>query len=302
MQIGIGLPNTAANPRAETVLGFARAADQGGLHALWTIDRMVFPLLDALTTLAVAAGATKNVKLGTAILVEPTHDPVLVAAQVATMDVLSEGRVILGLGVGSRQEDYAVTGRDFHTRGRRLEADVATMRRIWAGESLVEGFGPTGPRPVQPSIPVVFGGSSDRAMQRAARIGDGYVSVPRGQARHAEMFEKFRRLWREAGREGSPTLYAQGYVCVADTPEAGRARIAEYQAHYYGTRPRASGGASNELEYDLVGPPEVIAEALVGYQRLGADAIILLPAVADVEQAEAIAGPVQAAFQKTIGA
>jgi alkanesulfonate monooxygenase SsuD/methylene tetrahydromethanopterin reductase-like flavin-dependent oxidoreductase (luciferase family) len=206
------------------------------------------------------------------------------------------------VGVGRRQEDYTVTERDFHTRGRRLEADVNTMRRIWAGESLLEGFGPVGPRPVQASIPVVFGGASEPAMKRAARIGNGYMSVPRGQARHTASFEKFRGLWQEAGREGAPTLYAMGYFCVADTPEEGQARIADYQAHYYGVRPRASGGTANESEYDLVGPPEAIAEALVGYHKLGADAIILLPAVADVAQAEAIAGPVQAAFKKAIGA
>ena len=301
MEIGIGLPNTAANPRASTVLGFARAADEGGLHSLWTIDRFVFPLLEALTTLAVAAGATRRVKVGTAVLVEPTHDPALVAAQVATLDVLSEGRVVLGLGVGSREEDYTLAQRDFHTRGRRLEADVALMRRIWAGEPVVEGHGPVGPRPVQPSIPLVFGGSSERAMNRAARVGDGYVSVPRGQARHAEMFDRFRAMWQAAGRPGQPTLYAQGYVAVAETPEKGRELIAQYQAHYYGTRPRASGGTTDASEYDLVGPPEAIAEALLGYQALGADAIILLPAVADVAQAEAVAGPVQALFKKASG-
>jgi alkanesulfonate monooxygenase SsuD/methylene tetrahydromethanopterin reductase-like flavin-dependent oxidoreductase (luciferase family) len=112
------------------------------------------------------------------------------------------------------------------------------------------------------------------------------------------MFEKFRSLWQQAGREGKPTLYAQGYFCVASSSEEGRERIADYQLHYYGTRPRASGGTGGAAEQDLVGTPEQIADALVGYQRLGADAIILIPALADVQQAEALVGPVQEAFRQ----
>lgn len=291
MSIGLVLPTTAAGASGEQILGFARIADQGGLHSVWTIDRLVFPLIEAFSTLAAAAGVTSRVKLGTNVLIAPAREPLLVAVQAASIDVLSNGRMLLGMGVGSREEDYLATQRDFHTRGRRLEADLAAMRRVWAGESVVEGFGALGPRPVQPTIPVIFGGSSDRAMARAARIGDGYACVPRGLARQAELFTRFREQWHQQGRAGQPFLVAQGYYYVDDSPFRARERILDYQQHYYGTRPRASGGIS-ESEFDLVGPPEAIAEAAARYLALGPSVLVLLPASADLAQAEAIAGPV----------
>lgn len=298
MQIGLALPTSTPNPQGSRILEFARVADEGGLDSVWVIDRLVFPIVEALTTLAAVAGTTRRVKLGTSVLLGPTRDPALLAAQVASLDVLSDGRMILGLGVGSHPEDYAAVQRDFHTRGRRLDADIETMRRIWAGESLLEGFGPIGPRPVQPTIPLLFGGSSEAAMQRGARLGEGFLCVPRGLAIHSRLFQQFRAAWAAAGRQTRPLLYAEAYFCVDSSPDRARERFAGYQQHYYGTRPRASGGTSHESEYDLVGPPEAIAEAMVAYDRLGADGLVLLPVVADVAQAEALAGPVQEAFRR----
>ena len=287
------LPTTAAGAGPKEILGFARAADEGGLHSVWVIDRLVYPLVDSLIALAAAAAVTTRVKLGTDVLIGPAHEPALLAAQSASIDVLSGGRMILGLGVGSREEDYSVAGREFHTRGRRMEADTSTLRRIWAGDSLVEGFGALGPRPVNGTIPIIFGGSSDRAMDRAARIGDGYACVPRGLSRHKQQFEKFRALWSQHGRPGKPFLLAQGYFCIDDNVERARERIGDYMLHYYGTRPRASGGTSGESEWDLVGPPEAVAKAARGYLELGADVLVLIPASSDMAQAEKVAGTVQ---------
>jgi alkanesulfonate monooxygenase SsuD/methylene tetrahydromethanopterin reductase-like flavin-dependent oxidoreductase (luciferase family) len=282
MTLGLMLPTTVAGARGADILTCARLADQGGLHSVWVIDRLVFPLFEPVATLAAVASVTSQVKLGTNVLIEPCHEPTLLAAQLATVDVLSNGRVMLGVGVGSREEDYSASGRDFHTRGRRLEADTQTLRGIWAGESVVAGFGPTGLRPINGTIPIIFGGSSERAMDRAARIGDGFACVPRGVARHAEQFEKFRALWAKHER----------YFCVDENRERARANIASYLQHYYGTRPRASGGTSVESEWDLVGPPEAIAEAAARYLALGPDVLVLAPVSADPRQVEALAGPI----------
>jgi alkanesulfonate monooxygenase SsuD/methylene tetrahydromethanopterin reductase-like flavin-dependent oxidoreductase (luciferase family) len=292
MTLGLMLPTTVAGARGADILTCARLADQGGLHSVWVIDRLVFPLFEPVATLAAVASVTSQVKLGTNVLIEPCHEPTLLAAQLATVDVLSNGRVMLGVGVGSREEDYSASGRDFHTRGRRLEADTQTLRGIWAGESVVAGFGPTGLRPINGTIPIIFGGSSERAMDRAARIGDGFACVPRGVARHAEQFEKFRALWAKHHRRGKPFLLANGYYCVDENPERARANIGSYLQHYYGTRPRASGGTSVESEWDLVGPPQAIAEAAARYLALGPDVLVLAPVRADPRQVEALAGPI----------
>ena len=300
MQIGLKLPTSVAGATADQILGFARIADRGGLHSVWVVDRLVFPLVEALTTLAAAAAVTSRVKLGTDVLIGPTHEPVLLASQAASVDVLSGGRMVLGLGVGSREEDYTAAGREFRTRGRRLDADIALMRRIWSGESILEGFGPTGPKPIQATIPLIFGGSSERAMARGARFGDGFACVPRGVERHAQLFAQFRDLWQQHGRSGKPFLAAQAYFAVDDDPARARERIADYQQHYYGARPRSSGGTSAIEEHDLVGPPERIAEGLARYAALEPDVIILQPASADPRQAEAVAGPVAEYLAKAL--
>ncbi|HEY1294979.1 MAG TPA: hypothetical protein VGJ60_18015, partial [Chloroflexota bacterium] len=119
-----------------------------------------------------------------------------------------------------------------------------------------------------------------------------YACVPRGLARHAEEFAKFRDLWAKHDRAGKPFLVANGYFCVDDSPDRARERIAEYTRHYYGSRRRASGGLAGESEWDLVGPAEAVAEAAAGYLALGADVLVLAPAVADPRQVEALAGPI----------
>src|SRR4051812_39822980 len=98
MEIGIALPTFTPEPRGETILSFARAAEEGGLDAVWGIDRIVFPVVDLLSTLAAAAGATQRVRLGSNVLLAPTRDPVVLAAQLASIDVLSGGRLTVGIG------------------------------------------------------------------------------------------------------------------------------------------------------------------------------------------------------------
>ncbi|MSQ27048.1 MAG: LLM class flavin-dependent oxidoreductase [Dehalococcoidia bacterium] len=301
MEIGLALPTSTPNPRGDRLLEFARIADQGGLDSVWSIDRLVFPTAEALVTLAAAGAVTTRVKLGTDVLISTTREPVQLAAQVATIDTLSNGRMLLGVGVGSRAEDYTAAGRDFHTRGRRMEQDVATMRRVWAGEAVVDGFGPAGPRPVQPTIPILFGGSSDAALARGARLGAGHMCIPRGFARQAAMFEKFKAAWTAAGRSERPILYAGGYYCVDPSSERAQERIMAYQAHYYGARQRQSGTPPDPAEFDLAGPAEMIGEAMVAYQGLGVDGLILFPVSDDLAQAEAAVGVVRDAFIKAGG-
>lgn len=301
MELGIFLPTSSPNASARSVLDHARLADQGGLDSVWVIDRVTFPLIEAYVALAAVSSVTSRVTLGTSVLLGPTREPALLAAQTASIDLMSGGRMVLGLGVGSRAEDYEITQREFHTRGKRMDADIAMMQRIWSGESLMEGFGPIGPRPVNGRIPLLFGGSSDAAMARAARVGDGHLCVPRSAAIQAQMFDKFRAAWAAAGRIERPKLYAQAYFCVDDNPERARERIADYQEYYYGRRPRASGGTMTQSEFDLVGPPEVIAEAMLGYQALGVDGLVMFPGSSEIAQIEALVGPIKESFLKNVG-
>lgn len=290
MQIALGLPSTASKPGGVPATTFPRIAEEGGLHSVWLIDRIAYDTLEPLTTLAAVAAVTQRIRLGTAILLAATREPVLVAKQVASLDVLSQGRLTLGLGVGSREEDYLATGHDFHTRGRQFESDVQTMRRIWSGESPREGVGRVGPGPVQNPIPILFGGTSAPAIARGARLGDGYIAVPRGVERLGPAFDQFRAAWQKAGRSGQPELVAFAYYCVDPSVERARDHVREYVQSYYGTdMRRASGGSGfNASEYDMVGPLEALAEALPVYEACGTTILVLYPALVENAQVDAI--------------
>src|SRR4051812_32217256 len=117
MQIGIGLPNTVDSPTGSMMLAWARRAEERGFSTLTTIGRVAWPGYEELVTLAAAAGATSRIGLLTNILLAPTRDPVLLAKEAASLDQLSGGRFVLGLGVGGRPDDFEATGTNLRDRG-----------------------------------------------------------------------------------------------------------------------------------------------------------------------------------------
>src|SRR6266496_2050842 len=124
MDIGIGLPNTMLDVTGEVLRAWGPRAEARGFSSLATLDRVAYPSEDSLTSLAVAGGATERIGLITNILLEPVYDPVLLAKATATIDRVTGGRLSLGLGVGVRPDDFELTGRSFHDRGRRFDADL----------------------------------------------------------------------------------------------------------------------------------------------------------------------------------
>src|SRR3954452_14427797 len=147
MEVGIGLPTTIPGVTGEQVLEWARRAEARGFSSLGTIDRIVYPNYEPLIALAAVAGVTERIRLATTILIAPYRaNAALVAKQAATLDHLSSGRLVLGVAVGGGEDDSAVSGVDFHTRGRRLDEMLGEWDVIWAGEP-VAGGGAVGPRP-----------------------------------------------------------------------------------------------------------------------------------------------------------
>ena len=140
MQIGMNLPVMVPGLDRATVLEWCRRIDAGPYSTLAAGERITFPNPEVMVTLSVAAAATERVKIAFTVVVLPLHhSPVLLAKQVATLDVLSGGRVVLGVGVGARVEDYRAADAPFDgKRLRRMERQVALMRRVWSGEHRVE--------------------------------------------------------------------------------------------------------------------------------------------------------------------
>src|SRR5215471_19984929 len=131
MEIGIGLPNTIPGTPGRRLVDWARSAEERGFSGLATLDRIVYPNYDSLTALAAVAGATSRIRMLTNILLTPVYTPVILAKAAASIDQISGGRFTLGLGVGGRPDDFAVTGRDFHARGRDFDAALDVLHRVW---------------------------------------------------------------------------------------------------------------------------------------------------------------------------
>ncbi len=276
MNVGVGLPAGIPGATGPLIVEWARQADAGPFSSLGVLDRLVYDSYDPLTSLAAAAAVTRRVRLVTMIVIGPLRNTVLLAKMAASLDVLSNGRLVLGLAVGARQEDYAAAGVDYHSRGRRLAEQLTTLRDTW--EEVV-----IGPEPAQPGgPPLLVGGLSDQGFARVARYADGYVhggGPPRTFARAAD---KARAAWGDAGRPGQPQLWAQGYFALGDkAAEAGVRYLRDYYAF--------TGQFAERIAAGLLTTPQAIAQFLRGYAEAGCDEMVLLPTVADLEQLHQLA-------------
>lgn len=228
MKFGLRYCNTGAYVDPRRAVALAEAAETAGFESLWTVEHTVvpagygstypyaeggrmaggndaIPLPDPLIWMAYVAAATKRIKLATGIMILPQHNPVVVAKQVATLDHMSGGRIMLGIGVGWLKEEFDVLGAPFEERGRRTDEYIEVMRELWSAEK------PTysgkfirfkdaycRPQPPQGCVPIIVGGHSPAAAKRAGRLGDGFFPA-RGAP--ADLFAMARDAARDAGRD-----------------------------------------------------------------------------------------------------
>jgi alkanesulfonate monooxygenase SsuD/methylene tetrahydromethanopterin reductase-like flavin-dependent oxidoreductase (luciferase family) len=277
MRVGVGLPSTLHGADGSLVLEWARRADSGPLSSLGVLDRLHYSSLDPLSTLAAAAAVTERVLLATTIVIGPLHNTVMLAKSAASIDSLSNGRLVLGLAVGARQDDYDTAGVDYSTRGRRFAEQLASLRDTWQGEEI----NPAGARRDGP--PILVGGSSDIGFARMSRYADGYVhggGPPRAFARAAD---KARSAWLDAGRPGMPQLWGQGYFALggdAET-EAGKSYLRDYYAF--------TGAFAEKIAEGILSTPQAIAGFVRGYAEAGCDELVLFPTIADISQLDMLA-------------
>lgn len=230
MKLGLMFANTGAMVSPEGAAEVARHAEQAGFESLWTVEHVVVPagyestypynrsgrmaggddvpIPDPLIWLAYVAACTERLKLATGMLILPQRSPLITAKELATLDVLSGGRVVLGVGIGWLREEFEAIGVDFETRGRRAVEGIEAMRVLWAeDEPSYEGQfvrfhdARMWPKPVARRIPVVLGGHGEVAARRAGRIADGFFP---GRSRPEEvrgLLDVMRRAAEEAGRD-----------------------------------------------------------------------------------------------------
>lgn len=294
--VGLFVPLAAPDARPETALAFGQRAEAAGLDSLWLPDRPVFPSAEPLVTMAALATTTTRPRLGTCVLLGSLRGPALLAKQVATLDVLSGGRVILGLGVGSRPDDFAAAGVPYAARGARLAETMRVLRQVWRGGPVQhEGrayqldVGRVGPRPLQPGGPPLWlGGSADAALRRAGRLADGYIGTssggPDGLLRAAGTV---REAATAAGRDPAAVkLGCLVWASVNDDQARADECAAAYMRHYY---PPARQGVPAS---SLVGPPALCVERAQEYFAAGVDVLIVGPVTTDPAHLDRLLGEV----------
>ena len=281
MDIGIGLPNSVRDADGKALIEFARRADQAGFTTLATIDRIAFPSYESLTVLAAAAAVTERIKLFPNVLLGPTRDPVLLAKESASVDRLSNGRLILGLGVGGRQDDYDALGLDFHSRGKRWDEGLDLMHRVWTGE-LVNGIqNPVGPTPAGGErVPIIIGGNGDAALRRTLTYGIGWTAGGSPPDQVAPFAERVRAEWKQAGRPGDPRIVALAYYSVGEEERAKR-----YITDYYAFL----GDFSQQMADWIPKTPEAIKDTVKAYEDIGVDELILDATMDDPDQVDKLA-------------
>lgn len=283
MKIGIGLPSTFLNIPGSLIRDWAKMADEGPFSSLALLDRLVYKDLEALTTLAVAAGVTRRIRLMTAILLAPLRNTGMLAKQTASLDVLSDGRLTLGFGIGGREDDYRAASVSFHSRGKRLEEQLELLTRLWSGQPVDEQTGPVGPTPVQPGGPeVLIGAFAPAAIGRLKRWGNGYIAGGGDLQQINWCFRQAEASWQEGGRPGKPRLLADAYYGLG--PNAA-ARSTEYILDYHAPL----GPMAHQMARFVLSSPEAIRECIRGFEDLGTDELVLMPCIPELDQVQRLA-------------
>jgi probable F420-dependent oxidoreductase len=229
VRIGVRLPGGRDMTR-ETLERVARWADELGFASVWLSDHVIMPArvdseypyagnhrwpnppnhpwIDPFVALAWAAAVAPHVQLGTSVVILPLRHPIHLAKQVASLDYLSGGRVILGVGAGWMAEEFQLLGVPYEDRGRRSVEMVRLMRKLWTGEpTTFEGrtwnmpFGQMAPAPVQRSVPIIWGGHTEPTFRRIARVGDGWHPLRLSLDEVRAGLDRIRTLATEFGRD-----------------------------------------------------------------------------------------------------
>lgn len=289
MQIGMNLPVMVPGLDRSAIHEWSRRIDAGPYASLAAGERITFPNPEILVTLATAAALTERVRITFSVLVLPMHNPIRIAKQVATLDVLSDGRVSLGLGVGGREEDYAAVGAEYD-KGiwRRMEEQVAVMRQAWRGEQVVEGaLRPVEPLPLQAGGPELLAGSMfPRSIRRAARWADGICGFSFGPhaAEVANQFDLARSAWKEEGRDAAPRLVTSFWFALG--PDA-RGQLDDYLMRYLNFMgPDAARKLAPTVTTLSAG---ALKDAARQIADLGCDELILVPTTSDPDEVDRVA-------------
>jgi alkanesulfonate monooxygenase SsuD/methylene tetrahydromethanopterin reductase-like flavin-dependent oxidoreductase (luciferase family) len=293
MDIGLFLPTMA--PRGDSpdgVVPAARHAEALGFESVWAVDQLVsgtgVPIVDSTVALAAAAGATTTIRLGYGVLILPLRPVVWAAKQAASLQLVSGGRLLLGVGVGGDRHDrsWEAAGVPRQERGRRTDCALAVLRDLVIGKSVGLDGRAVQLSPGVPAPPILVGGVADAALARTAAYADGWFGLPLPPEQVAGIIDRLRELATAAGR-ATPAVTGSAMVALDGDPavpdDAALARVLTDPDGLFGMPPDAAAGA-------VLRTPADLAERLAAWERLGAARVVLTIAAGSwPRQAELIA-------------
>ena len=282
---GVNLPQASqeVSPTANEIIEFAKLSESYGFHSLWVLERILHhtvSVLDPLSLLTFSSAVTKEIKLGTAIVMTPLRNPVLFAKTVATMDNLSSGRLIVGIGLGGGQVEFDAVGITLSERAARFSEGLEIMRALWSGEK-VSYRGKfwnlnevsMKPKPIQNGLPVWVGGKADVALKRAAKHADGWICAGTGSFKEFE--EGMTRLSdfiRETRKASSDFVAAKRlYIHIDPDPDWAESVMRRWMASFY------SGRITDISQVGVYGPIDNCVDTIQRYVDAGAKVLILHP-------------------------
>ena len=283
MDIGIGLPNTVPDTEGRALVDWARTAEEAGFSTLGTIGRLVYPNYEELIALSAAAAVTSQIRLTTGVLLAPLYtNSALFAKQAASLDRLSGGRLVLGLGLGGRDDDFAASGVSTQGRGHRLEEQVAMMKRVWSGEEFGTAGG-IGPEPARPGGPqIILGGATEATFRRAAQIADGWIMGGGTPDMFAQAAAGVDKAWQEAGRPGKPRKLSLAYFALGSNA---RNQADNYLLQYYNWL----GDVARQIAAGAAVSAEMVKDYAAAFASVGCDELIFVPTTAAPDQISLLA-------------
>jgi alkanesulfonate monooxygenase SsuD/methylene tetrahydromethanopterin reductase-like flavin-dependent oxidoreductase (luciferase family) len=280
------MPVMEPNLDAPTLRAWARAIDGGPFSSLCWGERIAFDNPECLTLLGALSAWTDRVRLVTTVVVPQLHDPVMLAKQLATGDMLSGGRLTVGVGVGGRAEDYRAVGADTGTQTMRgLAESVAVMKRIWAGEKVTESVVPVGPPPLQPGGPqLLIGTMGPKTVRSAASWADGLAgtTLDLDVDKQNELFEVGRQAWAVAGKR-KPHLATSFWFAIGDDAQRARAQVHRHLLRYLNWIPGKVVDAMAPTT-GFAGNDDELLDVLHKFSEIGSDEIHLIPTSSNIDQ------------------
>ncbi len=303
MQWGLAIKNFGGpteTPDVDALFAYAERAEALGFESLWAWDHIIlgvepaFPILDAVGTLTAIAARTRRIGLGTGILVLPLRNPTIAAKSLSTLDVISRGRLILGVAAGWYAREFDAVGVPFRQRGRLFERNLHVLTRLWTEDRVTLAVDELNlreavmrPKPVQrPRPPILIGGYVDAVLRRVATLGDGWLTYFYTPDSYRRAWEKIVGFARQAGRDPK-TLSGTNQLAI----HVGRSR-AETEAamrHWLQTEWDVAAWSESTIEHAIRGSATECIEQLRAHVATGVDRIILIPYRYQPEQVEIIA-------------